>query len=71
MTSCGLDQALERFRIIKPFLEEDVALATIAQQHRIPLRIARDKRRGLWRWTLSGVESTVSRARGTHYEASG
>ena len=36
MTACGHDQALERFRIIQPFLEEGVALAAIAQNHRIP-----------------------------------
>lgn len=41
MTASGLDQALERFRIIRPFLEEDVALAAIVRHHGIPLRTAR------------------------------
>jgi putative transposase len=35
------DQALERFRIIRPFLEERVALAAIARHYGIPLRTAR------------------------------
>ena len=41
MTASGPDQALERFRIIRPFLEEGIALAAIARQHGIALRTAR------------------------------
>lgn len=41
MTTSGEDQALERFRIIRPFLEEGVALAAIARHHGIALRTAR------------------------------
>ena len=41
MTPTGHDQALERFRIIRPFLEEGVALAAIARHHGIALRTAR------------------------------
>ena len=41
MTASGHDQALERFRIIRPFLEEGVALATIARHHGLALRTAR------------------------------
>lgn len=41
MTVSGHDQALERFRIIRPFLEEGVALATIARHHGLALRTAR------------------------------
>jgi putative transposase len=41
MTASGPDQALEGFRIIRPFLEEGVALAAIARHHGIALRTAR------------------------------
>jgi putative transposase len=41
MTTIGHDQALERFRIIRPFLEEGVALTTIVRHHGIALRTAR------------------------------
>ena len=41
MTASGHDEALERFRIIRPFLEEGVALATIARHHGLALRTAR------------------------------
>src|SRR6266702_5651076 len=41
MTASGPDQALERFRIIRPFLEEGIALAAIARHHGIALRTAR------------------------------
>jgi putative transposase len=41
MTASDEDQALQRFRIIRPFLEEGVVLAAIARHHGIPLRTAR------------------------------
>jgi putative transposase len=41
MTASGHEQALERFRMIRPFLEEGVALAAIARHHGIALRTAR------------------------------
>lgn len=41
MTAFGHDQALERFRIIRPFLEEGVSLAEVARHHGIALRTAR------------------------------
>jgi len=41
MTASGHAQALERFRMIQPFLEEGVALAAIARHHGIALRTAR------------------------------
>jgi putative transposase len=41
MPASGPDQALERFRIIRPFLEEGIALAAIARQQGIAVRTAR------------------------------
>jgi putative transposase len=41
MTASSSDQALARFRIIRPFLEEGVGLAAIARHHGIALRTAR------------------------------
>ena len=35
MTATGYDQALERFRIIRPFLEEGIALANRGYELRV------------------------------------
>jgi putative transposase len=41
MIASGPNQALERFRIIRPCLEEGVSLAAVARHHGIPLRTIR------------------------------
>jgi putative transposase len=41
MTALGDDQALQRFQIIRPFLEDGIALTAIARHHGIALRTAR------------------------------
>ena len=52
--------ALERFRLIRPFLEEGVSLPTLAQQHALSLRTAR---RWVQRYRAGGLGALGPKAR--------
>jgi putative transposase len=53
-------QALERFKLIRPFLEEGVQLTEIAHQHAIPIRTAR---RWVQRYRESGLPGLLRKPR--------
>lgn len=63
--------ALERFRLIRPFLEEGMPLPTLARQHGLSLRTARRwvqrYRTGGWvRWGVSPGETKAHAGRCPH-----
>jgi putative transposase len=60
LPAAARQQALERFKLIRPFLEEGVQLTEIAHQHAIPIRTAR---RWVQRYRESGLAGLLRKPR--------